>query len=78
LDIVGAYVIELQRSGRYGKAKDFFKALETEAKAGRGPFEIGEGNQRGSLIVKVSGKTVSSKTLANRWAEIQHQARKAP
>ena len=78
VDIVGAYVIELQRSRRYGKAKDLFKALEASAKAGHGPFEIGEGNQRGSLIVKASGKSVALKTLANRWAEIQQQARKAP
>ena len=78
LDIVGAYVIEVQRSKRYGKAKDLFKALEASAKAGHGPFEIGEGSQRGSLIVKASGKSVALKTLANRWAEIQQLARKAP
>lgn len=78
LDLVGAYVIEVQRLQRYGKAKDLFKALEASAKTGHGPFEVGEGSQRGSLVVKASGKTVSSKTLANRWAEIQQKARKAP
>ena len=78
LDIVGAYVIEVQRTRRFSAAKDLYRALLADAKDGHGPFEVGEGSQRGSLVVKASGKTVSSKTLANRWAEIQQKARKAP
>ena len=78
LDIVGPYVIEVQRTRRIGTAKNFYKALLADAQAGQGPFEVGEGDQRGSLIVTVTGKAVSSKTLANRWAEIQDKARKAP
>lgn len=78
LDIDGTYVIEVQRSRRFGKAKDLFNELEANAKAGHGPFEVGEGSQRGSLVVKASGKTFVLKTLANRWAEIKKLAREAP
>lgn len=73
-DSCGDYVLDAQRIGRYGTAKDLFKALEGAAKEGQGPFEIGQGNQRGSLVIKETRKTVAFKTIQNRWAEILKNA----
>jgi len=78
LDKCGDYVAEVQRTGSYGTAKDLYKALQTAAKAGQGPFEIGQGHQRGSLVIKETGKTVSFKTLQNQMAEILKRARLIP
>lgn len=78
LDSCGDHVVDTQRVGRYGTAKDLFKALEGAARAGHGPFEVGQGQQRGYLVIKETRKTVTFKTLQNRWAEILRRAHGSP
>jgi len=78
LDKYGDYVVEVQRTGKFGTAKDLFKALEIEARAGRGPFEIGQGLNRGSLVIKETGKTLALKTVQNQLPEILKRARRIP
>lgn len=77
-EVAGDYVVDIQRTKRYGKAKDLYNALLHAAKAQSGPFRVGEGDSRGSLVMTQTGKTLRLKTLANRWPEIRRQAQKAP
>lgn len=74
----GDYVVGLQIVNKYSSAKTLYAALETAARAGSGPFDIGEGDQRGSLVAKLSRRSVSYKSIANRWSLIRKLAAHMP
>jgi hypothetical protein len=68
------HVIGTQRANKYSSAKGLYAGLENSARDGIGPFQIGEGDQRGLLVGKVSRRTLAYKSLANRWADIRQLA----
>ena len=74
-EISSAYIVEVMQAGQYATAKELYRALE--AKAGpNGPFDRGEGANRGSLFVREIAQPLSVKTVQNNWPALRELAKK--
>jgi hypothetical protein len=71
LSVSSDYIAGVMKEGRYGTAKELFKALEAKAGHESSPFEKGTGNNRDSLFVRAIHCHVSMKTMQNNWSEIR-------
>ena len=70
-DVAWGYVVKVFTTGKYTTAKDLYRALEQKIGTPESPFEMGDGLNRHSLLLRDISKTVSLKTIQNCWAEIK-------
>lgn len=73
LDITASYVVEVMHVHQCTSAKDLYNKLHNLVDDSS-PFDIGKGQNRGSLVIKKLNSTVSLKTFQNRWGEIRRLA----
>jgi hypothetical protein len=74
-DVSSPYIVEVMQAGQYATAKELYRALE--AKAGpNGPFDRGEGANRGSLFVREISRSLSVHTVQNKWQTLRELAKK--
>ena len=74
-DVSSAYIVQVIQAGQYATGKELYRALE--AKAGpNGPFDRGEGANRGSLFVREIAQSLSVKTVQNNWPALRELAKK--
>lgn len=67
------YMQEVFKSGQYATAKQFYRALEKKA-GPDSPFEIGKGQNLGSLFVSEIGETLTFKTFQNiAWPKLKNR-----
>jgi hypothetical protein len=71
LSVTSDYIAGVMKEGRFGTAKELFKALEAKAGHESSPFEKGTGNNRDSLFVRAIHCHVSQKTMQNNWSVIR-------
>lgn len=74
--IARSYIVEVMRAGQYGTAKDVFRALESKVGEPDSPFELGTGNNRGSLYIPEIGQTLALKTFQNKFKELRELQKK--
>lgn len=74
-DVSSAYIVEVMQAGQYATCKELYRALEAKAGAD-GPFDRGEGANRGSLFVREIAQPLSLKTVQNNWQALRELARK--
>jgi hypothetical protein len=71
-DVALPYVVDIFKAGNFTTAKALYSAVES--KAGKdSPFERGTDANRGKLVVRELSKTVSLKTIQNKWSAIKAQ-----
>ncbi len=74
-DVSSPYIVEVMQAGQYATCKELYRALE--AKAGpNGPFDRGEGANRGSLFVREISRPLSLHTVQNKWQKLRELAKK--
>lgn len=74
-DVSSAYIVEVMQAGQYATCKELYRALGAKAGAD-GPFDRGEGANRGSLFVREIARPLSLKTVQNKWQALRELARK--
>lgn len=74
-EVSSPYIAEVLRTEQLVTAKALFRTLEEKA-GPSSPFDRGTGSSRGSLYLREIGKTVSLKTIQNRWQDIRALLRK--
>ena len=74
-DVSSAYIVEVVQAGQYATAKELYHALEAKAGAADSPFDKGTGAKRGSLFVREIAKSLSLKTVQNKWPALRELAR---
>lgn len=70
----GTHVVEVLRAGRHASAKALVAALMAEAGHPGSPFEKGDGNNRGELMVRATRKPLALKTVQNNWKKLRSYA----
>lgn len=73
-DVALTYVVGIYKAGQYAKAKDFYQALKNKA-GPDSPFDVGTGENRGSLFVREINRVLILKTLENAMPRIRSLAK---
>ena len=74
---VWPYMVDFLVAGRFATAKALDSALLAEAGSPESPFDQGTGPvNRGSLVIRATGKKLDLKTIQNNWQELREAAKR--